>query len=248
MADLQALRLKARLLLNLSDPLDALYAYYALYHDPGRASLFIHEDAEGHTDGFAAVCQTGQRLFQPTVALRAKNERAALDVLRQALIPGRPYTVLTTLDLMDAVAEIVDVEQAEINHLYQLELIRFQPIINVLVVTEEGVGGLPRFVIRLQDKVSGGVAAGGVAAEAGLNWASPHFAEVFVYTVPEAQGRGWGRSVLAACTMWAVHSARQPLYVVNEANAPSIALAASVGYVDTGVREFAGEGVCKAKD
>ena len=240
MADLQALRLKARLLLNLSDPLDALYAYYALYHDPGRTSLFVHEDAEGHTDGFAAVCQTGQRLFQPTVALRAKNERAAVEVLHQALIPSRPYVVITTLDLMDAVAEIVDVEQAEINHLYQLELIRFQPIINVLVVTEEGVGGLPRFVIHSQDAVA--------AAEAGLNWASPHFAEVFVYTAPEARERGWGRSVLAACTAWAVHSARQPLYVVNEANAPSIALAESVGYVDTGAREFAGEGVCKARD
>ena len=244
MADLQALRLKARLLLNLSDSLDALYAYYALYHDPGRTKLFVHEDAEGHTDGFAAVCQTGQRLFQPTVALRAKNERAAIEVLRQALIPGRPYAVITTLDLMDAVAGIVDVEQAEINHLYQLELIRFQPVINVLVVTEEGVGGLPRFVIRSQDAV----AAGGIAAEAGLNWASPHFAEVFVHTAPEARERGWGRSVLAACTMWAVHSARQPLYVTNEANAPSIALAGSVGYVDTGVREFVGEGVCKARE
>ncbi|MFL7790618.1 MAG: hypothetical protein AB8I69_00640 [Anaerolineae bacterium] len=239
MADLQALRLKARVLLHLSDPMDALYAYYALYHDPGRTSLFVHEDAEGHTDGFAAVCQTGQRLFQPTVALRAKNEHAALAVLRQALIPGRPYSVITTLDLMDVVAEVVDVKQAEINHLYQLELIRFQPIINVLVVTEEGVGGLPRFVIRSQDVI---------AAEAGLNWASPHFAEVFVQTAPEARERGWGRSVLAACTMWAVHSARRPLYVVNEANAPSIALAGSVGYVDTGVREFVGEGVCKARE
>ena len=56
MADLQALRLKARILLHLSDPVDALYAYYALYHDPRRTELFIHEDAEGHTDGFAAVC------------------------------------------------------------------------------------------------------------------------------------------------------------------------------------------------
>ncbi len=244
MTDLQSLRLKARIMLNLSDPVDALYAYYALYHDPRRTQLTVHEDAEGHADGFAAVCQTGQHLFQPTIALRAKNERAAVEVLRQALVPGRPYAVITTLDLMDALAQAVDVEQAEINHLYSLELVRFQPIINVLVVTEEGVGDLPRFVIRSH----GEVATGGIAAEAGLNWASPHFAEVFVQTQPEAQGRGWGRSVLAACTTWAVRSARQPLYVVNEANEPSIALAESVGYVDTGAREFAGEGVCKAGD
>jgi GNAT superfamily N-acetyltransferase len=240
MADLQALRLKARVLLHLSDPVDALYAYYALYHDPRRAELFIHEDADGHTDGFAAVCQTGQRLFQPTVALRAKNERAAVEVLRRALIPGRPYCVITTLDLMDAVGQVVDVQQAEINHLYSLEPVRFQPIINVLVVTEEGIGGLPCFVIRSQE--------GTIAAEAGLNWASPHFAEVFVHVEPGARGRGWGRSVLSACTTWAVRSARQPLYVVNEANEPSIALAKASGYVDTGAREFAGEGMCKAGD
>jgi GNAT superfamily N-acetyltransferase len=239
MADLQALRLKARILLHLSDPVDALYAYYALYHDPRRTELFIHEDADGHPDGFAAVCQTGQRLFQPTVALRARNERAAVDVLRRALIPGRPYTVITTLDLMDAVAQVMDVEQAEINHVYTLEPIHLQPIINVLVVTDEGIGRLPRFVIRSQDEV---------AAEAGLNWVSPHFAEVFVHVKSEAQRRGWGQSVLAACTTWAVRSARQPLYVVNEANEPSIALAEASGYVDTGAREFAGEGVCKAGD
>jgi GNAT superfamily N-acetyltransferase len=236
MADLQALRLKARILLHLSDPVDALYAYYALYHDPRRTELFVHEDAEGHTDGFAAVCQTGQRLFQPTAALRARNERAAVDVLRRALIPGRPYTVITTLDLMDAVAQVVDVEQAEINHIYTLEPVRLQPVINVLIVTEEGIGGLPRFIIRSQ---------GEVAAEAGLNWVSPHFAEMFVHVKQEAQGRGWGRSVLGACTTWAVRSARQPLYVVNEANERSIALAEASGYVDTGAREFAGEGVCR---
>jgi GNAT superfamily N-acetyltransferase len=239
MADLQALRLKARIMLHLSDPVDALYAYYALYHDPQRTRLTIHEDAEGHTDAFAAVCQTGQRLFQPTVALRARNERAAADVLRQALIPGRPYYVITTPDLMDAVAQVVDVEQAEINHLYTLEPIRLQPIINVLIVTEEGIGGLPRFIIRSR---------GEIASEAGFNWVSPHFAEVFVHTHPDARERGWGRSVLAACTTWAVRSARQPLYVVNEANEPSIALAEASGYVDTGAREFAGEGVCKAGD
>jgi GNAT superfamily N-acetyltransferase len=240
MADLQAQRLKARILLHLSDPVDALYAYYALYHDPRRTQLFTHEDAEGHTDGFAAVCQTGRRLFQPTVALRARNERATVDVLRRGLIPGRPYHVITTLDLMDAVAEVIEVEQAEINHIYTLEPIRLQPVINVLIVTEEGIGGLPRFVIRSQGEI--------VAAESGLNWASPHFAEVFVHTHPAARERGWGRSVLTACTTWAVRSARQPLYVVNEANEPSIALAEAVGYVDTGAREFTGEGICKGAD
>ncbi|RLC60661.1 MAG: hypothetical protein DRI80_10525 [Chloroflexota bacterium] len=235
-ADLESLRLKVRSLLHLSAPADALFVYYALYHNPRRTRLYVHEDADGRTDGFVAVCQTGRRLFQPTVVLRTPSTAAAIELLRQALVPGRPYYLITTPDLRDAVAEVVDIEQPGINRIYRLDLFRFQPFINVLVVAEQGLGGRPRFVIRSQ---------GETVAEAGLNWASPHFAEVFVRTTPAAQGRGWGRAVLTACTMWIVRSARQPLYVVNEANGSSIALAEAVGYVDCGAREFAGEGVCQ---
>ncbi len=236
MADLERLRLKVRPLLHFSAPADALYVYYAFYHDPRRTSLYVHEDGDGHADGFVAVCQTGQRLFQPTVVLRTPDARVAVKLLRQALVPGRPYYVITTPDLRDAVAEVVRIEQPEVNRVCRLELFRFQPIINVLIVAEQGLDGRPRFVIRSQ---------GEVAAEAGLNWASPHFAEVFVHTVPAAQGRGWGQAVAMACTTWALRSSRQPLYFVAETNERSIALAEAVGYVDTGAREFAGEGVCR---
>ncbi|MEE9618467.1 MAG: GNAT family N-acetyltransferase [Anaerolineae bacterium] len=236
MADLERLRLEVRPMLHFSAPSDALYIYYAFYHDPRRTRLYVHEDAGGHADGFVAVCQTGQRLFQPTVVLRTPDARVGVELLRQALVPSRPYYLITTPDLQDAVAETVDIERPEISRVYRLDLFRFQPAINVLVVAEQGLGGRPRFVIRSQGKI---------AAEAGLNWASPHFAEVFVRTAPAAQGRGWGKAVVAACTTWVVRSARQPLYVVNEANKPSIALTEAVGYVDTGAREFGGEGVCR---
>jgi GNAT superfamily N-acetyltransferase len=235
-ADLRTLRLKVRPLLHFSAPTDALYVYYAFYHDPQRTRLYVHEDSAGHADGFVAVCQTGQRLFQPTVVLRTPDARAAIELLRQALVPGRPYYLITTTDLQDAVVGVVDIEQPEISRVYRLELFRFQPIINVLVVAEQGLGGLPRFVIRSQ---------GEIAAEAGVNWSSPHFAELFVRTVPAARRRGWGRAVMTACTTWVVRSSRQPVYIVNETNGPSTALAEAIGYVDTGAREFAGEGVCR---
>jgi GNAT superfamily N-acetyltransferase len=236
MADLETLRLKVRPLLHLSAPADALPAYHAFYHDPRRTRLHVHEDANGHADGFVVVCQTGQRLFQPTVVLRTPSARAAVELLRQALVPGHPHYLVTTPDLRGAVEEVVDIEQPEINLIYQLDLVRFQPSINVLVVAEQGLGRRPRFVIRSH---------GEIAAESGVNWYSPHFAEVFVRTAPTARRRGWGRAVLTACTTWAVRSARQPLYVVNEGNGPSIALAEAVGYVNTGAREFAGDGVCR---
>lgn len=234
--DQENLRLKARSLLRLTEPSDALAVYYALYHDPRRTTLYVHQDAAGRAGGFVAVCQTGQRLFVPTVVLRAADDHTAIELLRQALVPGRPYYVVTTPALRQAVAEVVSIEQPEINRIYRLDLSRFQISINVLVVAEPGSGDLPRFVIRSQ---------GELAAEAGLNWASSHFAEVFVRTMPEAQRRGWGRSVLTACSLWVVRSARQPLYVADEGNTASIALAETTGYVDTGAREFAGEGICR---
>ena len=236
MDDLERLRLKVRLVLDLSAPVDALAAHYALYYDPTRTRLYVHEDASDHVDGFVAVCQTGQRLFQPTVVLRTPDARVAVELLRQALAPGRPYYLVTTPDLREPVEKVLDIEQPEVNHIYRLDLIRFQPLVNVLVVAEQGLGDRPRFVIRSQ---------GEIASEAGVNWHSPHFAEVFVRTIPAAQGRGWGRAVLSACTRWVIRSARQPLYIVSERNDPSIALAEGVGYVDTGAREFASEGVCR---
>ena len=237
MADLDSLRLKVRPLLNLAAPADALPAYYVLFHPPSRTRLYVHEGADGRVDGFVAVCQTGQRLFQPTVVLRTPNAGAAAELLRRALVPGRPYYLITTPDLREAVAQVADLDQPEINHVYKLDLVRFQPLINVLVVSEQGLGGLPRFVIRSQ---------GEIASEAGINWRSPHFAEVFVRTMPAARGRGWGRAVLTTCTTWVIRSAGQPLYVVGAGNEPSIALAEAVGYVDTGVREFVADVVCRA--
>ncbi len=235
---LESLRLKVRSLLHFSTPGDAMFVYYAFYHDPQRTQLYVHEDSTGHTDGFVAVCQTGQRLFQPTVVLRTPSAEAAVELLRQSLVPGRPYYLITTPDLRDAIAEVVDIEKPETHRIYRLNLLRFQPTINVLVVVEQGLGRRPRFVIRSQ---------GEIAAEASVNWHSPHFAEVCVHTVPAAQRRGWGKAVLTACTTWVIRSARQPLYIVHEKNGPSIALAEAVGYVDTDIREFTSEGICRSR-
>ncbi len=233
---LETLRAQVRPLLSLSAPADALYVYYALHHDPQRTRLYVHTGASGRADGFVAVCQTGQRLFQPTVILRTPSAQAAVELLRKALVPGRPYYLITTPDLRDAVAEVVTIEQPQHNRLFTLDLARFEPQINVLVVAEQGLYGLPRFVIR---------SGGEIAAEAGINWHSPHFAELAVVTRPTAQRRGWGRAVVSACTQWVVQSARRPLYVAEEHNTASMALADAVGYVDTGVREYAGDAICR---
>lgn len=228
------LRRRVRPLLDLAAARDALAAYYALYHDPARTHLVVEEGPTGRVEGFLAICQTGWDLFRPLAVLRARQSQAAAVLLRRELHPGRPYYVVTTPDLRWALEQSLEIEQLHANRVYRLDLARYTPTINVLVVPARSTDDTPRFVIYSQEKV---------AAEAGISWRSPHFAELYVQTVPEARGRGWGRAVVSACATWVVRNGAQPLYIVSEDNEASIGLAESVGFVDTRARELAATGV-----
>jgi GNAT superfamily N-acetyltransferase len=232
------LRRRARLLLDLSAPRDALAVYYALHHDPERTELIIEEDA-GRVMGFLAVCQTGRDLFRKLAVLRARAPTAARALLHRGLHVGRPYYLLTTLELHGPVEQTMEIERAEIHRIYRMRLSRYAPRINVLVTPITAPDGSRRFVIRSQ---------GEIAAESGVNWHSPHFAEVYVWAAPQSRGRGWGRAVLESCISWVFQSGAQPVYVVAEDNEASIQLAESVGFVDTHARELAVEGTMRSAE
>jgi hypothetical protein len=235
MGDIDAERLQVRSLLSLSAPGDALYAYYAFYHDRDRTELHVHEDKEGTADGFLAVCQTGQRLFQPTVVLRTPNVDVAVELLREALEPGRPYYLVTTPDLKEAVSPVVAMSEPHTSRVYEIDLSRFEYEVNVLVVAEEGIEGRPRFLVRSEDEV---------VAEAGLGWKSPHFAGVNVQATEAAQRRGLDRAVLSACTRWVVRSGLHPLVIADVKDGSTTRLVERVGYVDSGARVLAGDVTC----
>jgi GNAT superfamily N-acetyltransferase len=231
--ELNEKRRAIRPLLSPTAPADALTSYYALWHDPRRTQLTLHHDARDRVDGFVAVCQTGADLFRPLVTLRAPDEPVAGYLLQEALTPNRPYQVIVPVMLAAAVREHMDISSSTLNRIYLLDPARFQPIINVLVQRVAGADGSPRFQIESQ---------GQVAAMSGTNWRSPTFAEVFVYVHPSGRGRGWGKSVVSACTNALLEERVRPLYVVEEGNEASIRIAEDLGYVDTGLRTFVGEG------
>jgi len=235
MGDIDAERLRVRSMLSLSAPGDALYAYYAFYHDRDRTELHVHQDAEGSADGFLAVCQTGQRLFQPTVVLRTPKVDVAADLLGEALEPGRPYYLITTMDLREAVSGVVVMSEPQTSRVYEIDLSRFEHSVNVLVVAEEGIEGRPRLLVRSQDEL---------VAEAGLGWRSPQFAAVNVQLTEAAQRRGLGRAVLSACTRWVVRAGLHPLVIVDVKDEYMTRLVESVGYVDSGARELAADVTC----
>jgi GNAT superfamily N-acetyltransferase len=233
LTELNAKRRAIRPLLSPSDPADALTSYYALWHDPRRTQLTLHRDAQGRVDGFLATCQTGADLFRPLVTLRAPDGQAVADLLRAALAPKRSYQVIVPVTLASAVRDQIEIARFSLNRIYQLDPSRFQPIVNVLVQRVAADDDAPRFEIEAQ---------GQVVAMSGTNWRSPAFAEVFVYVHPSGRERGWGKSVVSACTSALLEEHLRPLYMVEEGNVASVRIAEGLGYVDTELREFAGEG------
>ena len=214
-----------RPLLAPADPADAMTAYYALWHDARRVELSVHRGPTGNVDGFVAVCQTGRDLFVPLVVLRAPPDSVG-ELLASALAPGRAYLVITLPALRSAVKDVMVLTGPQTNAIYELGPDVHRPIVNVMVQP----GGAPfRHEIHAQ---------GRVVAAAGVNWHTDRFADMYVYTEPAVQGRGWGRAVGSACVSDLLAAGLLPLYTVGEAHSASQRLATSLGFVDSGAREL----------
>ena len=229
-ADRQAIRP----LLRDHTPADAMAAYYALRHSELRIMLTVHrEGATQRADGFIAVCQTGFDLFQPLAVLRASTEPVAVWLLRNALSPVRSYHLVVPPQLAPVVEAELNVQTAATHLVFEARRADFKPVINVLVTSSRGPDGAQgmRFAIRAAD--------GTVVAESGTNWRTEEFAEVFVHVESAVQGRGLGKSVVSACTVHLLESNIRPLYIVDQDNAESVAIAEALGYTDTGARERA---------
>lgn len=234
--DVQELNEKRRAirpLLSPTDPGDALASYYALWHDPRRTQLTLHYDERHRPDGFIVVCQTGADLFRPLVTYRAPDEATAASLLRTVLDPTRLYQIIVPVTVAPAIHAEMELTRSTLTQVYRLDPGKFQPVINVLVQRMATPDGPPRFQIESQ---------GQVMAMSGTNWRSPNFAEVFVYVHPRARGRGWGKSVVSACTSDLLEARLRPLYMSEESNEPSTGIAEGLGYEDTGLRHFVGEG------
>jgi RimJ/RimL family protein N-acetyltransferase len=192
--------------------------------------LTLHEGPGGRADGFCAVCQTGYDLFVPLVMMRAPAG-AVDELLRQALLPGRPYRVIAPLSLCRSIERAMALDQLHINRIHRFESAPARPEINVMVQPGEGPF---RFDIRSRD--------GRVAAAAGINWQSDRLAEMYVYTEPEYQRRGWAKAVGAACVRALLEQGLVPIYVAAEENKASLKVALALGFRETGAREVECQG------
>lgn len=84
-------------------------------------------------------------------------------------------------------------------------------------------------------------------AASGINWQTPHFAEISVNTAAGQQRQGWGKSVAAAMVHYLLENGRTPLYAVAQQNTASQQLARSIGFTGSGVSKVMLQAVLKPR-
>jgi len=230
-------------LLSSHSPHDAMASYYALFHPQDRTHLTLNTDESGRTDGFLVLCRTGMDLFRPLLTMRAAGQEIAARLVDRAVQPELPVIIAVALEMRSLIEALFVISGETVASVYQLKRPDFRPVINVLVTRAPSPSGEPRFVIREQSFDRVAQPAGAIVAQAGVNWRSPEFADIYVSTDPRVRGRGLGKSVVSALSNWLLDQDVTPLFAIADENHASRQLASSLGYRDTGARQFLCEGV-----
>lgn len=232
--DLESRRRAIRPLLDEIKPADAPACYYAFYHPNRKTSLVLHPPVAQTALGYIALSRTGLDLFRPLITLRLPldDRPASAELVQTALPEAAPVILYAPEDHAPLLNAFFYIQSEERFRLLVLDRGRYQPVINVLVTEDVSSNGLPRFVIRSRKDENRVVAA------ASINWQTPTFAEISVFTEADQRRQGWGRSVVAALCQSVLEGGRTPLYAVGENNRPSLQLAESTGFVDLGIRRL----------
>lgn len=222
-------------LLDLTDPEDALTAYYALYYPSEQTTVHLMWERE-KLSGFLVICQTAVELFTPLVVLRSHSANVTIELLRKHLSPGQEY--FFAIEELDVPPLRMACRTWEEDHerIYTLDPRDFAPHHHPSLRRKDRGDGRLRFEIVL---------GGRVVSYAGTNWQSPYFAEIGVMTEEPYRGRGLGKAVVSACTQALLERGIAPLYITDENNLPSRHLCEALGYRFRGHREFACRGMLR---
>lgn len=227
-----------RPLLHEHDPVDAISAYYAYYHDDNKTNIALFPPETRPATGYLCFSRTGIDLFRPLVTMRLPTiPDDAADLFYSAMPPGTDVIISAPESYLPLLGAFFEIQREEHLMVFKLNSGQFEPVINVLVAREDTPDGRTGFVIR-ESAQNLSRADSQVIASAWLNWQSPRFAEISVRTQAGYRRRGLGRSVVAAAAQYILENGRTPLYVVAEHNEASIHLAESLGFANTGAKEI----------
>jgi len=230
-----------RHLLDEHNPADAMAGYFAFYHGDNKTVLRPYPPNTTRAEGYLCLSQTGMDLFRPLVTMRLPlaDLTTSAAIIHQAITPGTAVIMAVPDQYEPLITALFDVQTVETYLLLALHHTRFEPLINVLISQDMGANGLPRFVIR--DRQRDNI----LVASAGLNWQTPHFAELSVNTHPDYRRQGYGRSVVAAMANYLLSNGRTPLYLVADNNTASLEVARQVGFADTLHRQLIIQGTSR---
>jgi uridine phosphorylase len=172
-------------LLDERQPADTAAVYFAYYHGEERTWLVTSPPEAERAEGYILLAQTGMDLFRPFLTLRLPPDmEQATKLIYDALRPETAVILNTPDQYMPLIRACFAIESEEQLQMMVLDPAHFEPVVNVLVTQEIGIGGRPRFVIRHRAEDNQ------VLAVASVNWQTPHFADVSVNTQANAQRQG----------------------------------------------------------
>jgi len=222
-------------LLDLTDPHDALTAYYALYCPSEQATVHLMWERD-EPISFLVICQTAVELFTPLVVLRSCSAGVTEKLLRKYLSPGREYFFALGEWDVEPLRMACRTWEEEHELIYTLDPAEFVPHRHPSLRRTDREDGRLRFEIVL---------GGEVVSQASTNWESPYFAEIGVVTEEAYRGQGLGKAVVSACTEALLERGIAPLYMTDEDNLASRRLCEALGYRFPGHREFACRGMLR---
>jgi GNAT superfamily N-acetyltransferase len=214
-------------LLDERSAADAMAAYYALLHPDDRVTLFVYQPTRGGLSGFLALARTGLDLFRPLAVPFVGVAAGLTELLRAALRPGRPVVLQIPLEQRAWAREVAEMSDLHAAETHRLDLRRYKPILNVLVVESQSPNGWPRYEIHGPD---------GAIAAAGLNWKGTRFAEIYLDLSPRARGHAYGASVLSAIARRLIEEKVTPLLRVAAGDLAAKAEAEELGFRPTGIQ------------
>ena len=197
-------------------------------YDERRVQLTLHTLPGGQVDGFVAVCQTGYDLFVPLVVLRAPAG-AVDELLREALQPGRPYTVIAPIAARPGIERAMVLDRQQVNRIYRFESADRPP-------RDQCDGPAGRGAVSVRNSVARGTGGLGGRHQLAVPIAWPR-----CMSIPsrEYQGRGWATAVGAACVR-ALLEKGLCADLCGGANRIALldSVALALGFRETGAREF----------
>ncbi len=225
-------RQSIRHLLNERIPLDGIASYFAFDHADNRTQIVTYP-VDNHPMGFVTLSRTGIDLFRPFVTLRfpPNDMEGSVDLLYASLMPETAVILNVLASDLPLLRAFFDIQTEELLNILALDPQQYEPVINVLVSQTASNNAYPRFIIR-----SNQTGENEIAASAGINWQTDHFAEIAVTTSQRHRRQGLGRSVVSSAVNYVLENGRIPLYAVSENNAASMQLAQNLGFFDSVAR------------